>query len=137
MRGYLYSHDADLLNAATLTADGLLGAMHPDGAIPGRLDERWQSSVDWVCMTGSAQIAECWLQLYEQTSNAAYLDSARTVNSYLRRSVSLDGPPEYRGAVRGSFPVGGEYNQYQYLSWAAKFFIDANLPEHAIVGQEE
>jgi len=43
----------------------------------------------------------------------------------VRRSVRLDGPPETRGAVKGSFPVSGGYVRFQYPNWACKFFIDA------------
>ena len=31
--------------------------------------------------------------------------------------------------MNGSFPVDGEYGKFEYLSWAAKFFIDANILE--------
>jgi hypothetical protein len=43
--------------------------------------------------------------------------------------VKIEGRPETRGAVKGSFPVSGEYGHYQYLSWAAKFLVDANVLE--------
>jgi len=31
--------------------------------------------------------------------------------------------------VTGSFPVDGGYGTFQYLNWACKFSIDANLFE--------
>ena len=37
--------------------------------------------------------------------------------------------PETRGGVKGAFPVDGAYGEYEYLNWAAKFCIDANLLE--------
>jgi hypothetical protein len=136
IEGYLYSGDSDLLAAAMLTGKGLLSTVRPDGSIPGLLDRDFQAAAPWVCMTGSAQIAGCWLQLYQQTSDTSFLDAARTVNAYLRRRVSVDGPAERRGAVRGSYPINGDYGQYQYLNWAAKFFIDSNLLEKSIQGLE-
>jgi hypothetical protein len=33
------------------------------------------------------------------------------------------------GGVKGSFPVSGGYGRFQYLNWACKFSIDANLLE--------
>ncbi len=129
IEGYLYSSEPDLLEAAVTAGEGLVSAQRDDGSIPGRLSKEWQASVPWVCMTGCAQIAECWLQLYEQTNNLAFKTAALAANSYVRRSIAFDGTPQHHGAVRGSFPIGGEYGQYQYLNWAAKFFIDANLAE--------
>ena len=37
--------------------------------------------------------------------------------------------PETRGAISGSYPRHGAYGRYEYLNWAAKFFIDSNLAE--------
>ena len=44
----------------------------------------------------------------------------------------MDGNPNVRGAIKGSFPVDGGYNKYCYLNWACKFFIDSNLLEMSI-----
>ena len=49
----------------------------------------------------------------------------------------MDATDDTRGAIRGSFPIFGSYGQYQYLNWAAKFFVDANRLEYAIVGQDK
>ena len=38
------------------------------------------------------------------------------------------------GGVKGSFPVDGGYGTYEYLNWAAKFTIDANVKELALSG---
>jgi hypothetical protein len=46
----------------------------------------------------------------------------------------MDGSSDIRGAIKGSFPVYGRYGKYQYLNWAAKFLIDANLLEQSIRG---
>jgi hypothetical protein len=50
----------------------------------------------------------------------------------VRARVRTDGTPEMRGGVKGSFPVDGEYGQFEYLSWACKFFIDANILEQEL-----
>ena len=44
--------------------------------------------------------------------------------------MNLDGPPEIRGGIKGSFPIDGQYGQYEYLNWAAKFFADALMIDH-------
>ena len=37
-----------------------------------------------------------------------------------------------RGQVKGSFPVDGAYGRFQYLNWACKFTVDANLLERRV-----
>jgi hypothetical protein len=129
VEAYRYSRNAPFLHAARRTADGLLGATRSDGFLPGRLDHDWRGTVGWACLTGSAQIAHCWLQLHEATGDVRYRDVAAAANAYVRRTVRVDGPPDTRGAVKGSFPVDGGYGTFEYLSWACKFVIDSNLRE--------
>jgi hypothetical protein len=136
LEAYRYSGDPELLAAARKTADGLRGALREDGFLPGRLNSRWEPTVPWVCLTGSAQIAHCWLMLYEDTKDAHYRDAAFAANRFVRRTMRTDGPPDTRGAIKGSFPVDGGYGTYQYLNWACKFVVDANLLELAVRGRE-
>ncbi len=132
LEGYRASGDSTLLAAARRTADGALTALGPDGFLPGRLDARWRGSVRWACLTGSVQIAHCWLMIYQETGDPRYRDAAFAVNRYVRRTVATEGAPGIRGGVKGSFPVNGGYGTYQYLNWACKFFLDANLLEASV-----
>ena len=132
VEAYLFSNDDSLLRAGLRTADGLLSAMRQDGFLPGRLDRRWNGTVSWVCLTGTSQIAICWLLLYRITRESRFLAAASAANRYVRRTVNVDGPSETRGAVKGSFPIHGDYGRYEYLNWACKFFIDANALESEI-----
>lgn len=129
IEAYRYCGDPSLLEASRRTADGVLNAMSPDGNLPGRLRSDWAPSVNWVCLTGSAQISCCWLLLYEMTGEERYFDAALRANAYVRRTVRIDGAPEVRGAVKGSFPVSGAYGRFQYLNWAAKFLADSLMLE--------
>ena len=129
---WLETADVRYLRAACLTANGLMGALDEIGKLPGRLNANWQAAANWVCLTGSSQIAESWLILYNSIGHAAYRNAAQRANAFVRRTISVEGPRETRGAVRGSFPVGGEYGRWQYLSWACKFMIDANRAELAL-----
>lgn len=136
IEGYRYSQDQFLLDASLKTADGLLQAIRiEDGYLPGRLTADWQAAVPWSCLTGAVQIAHCWLQLYTITGNRNYRDAAYAANRYVRRTIRVDGPEETRGAVKGSFPVDGAYGRFEYLNWACKFFIDANMLEKEIRSQ--
>lgn len=132
LEAYRFSDDPNLLIAARATADGLLAAVRPDGSLPGRLDSRWTGTVEWSCLTGSSQIAYCWLYLSRITGDSRYLEAACAANRFVTRTVQVDGPPEVRGGVKGSFPIYGKYGSYEYLSWACKFFIDALLSEQEI-----
>ena len=129
IEGHRLSQRADLLAAARRTADGLCRVVDAEGRLAGRLHADYSAAVDFVCLTGSVQIAHCLLMLFETTGHTPYRDTARRLNRYVRRTVSLDGPPERRGGIKGSFPVDGDYGRWEYLNWAAKFFIDANLLE--------
>lgn len=127
LEGHRFSGDAALLEAARRTADGVRGALRDDGWLPGRLDAQWRGTADWVCLTGNAQIAHCWLMLHAITGEAGYQAAARAALAFVRRTVQVDGPPETAGAVKGSFPVSGGYCTYQFPNWACKFLVDACL----------
>ncbi len=132
IEGYRFAKDESLLDAALLTAHGAMNALRTNGFLPGRLNEDWSGVVTWACLTGSVQIAHCWLLLHQITGDAKFLDAASRTNSYVRARVRTEGTPEMRGGVKGSFPVDGEYGQFEYLSWACKFFIDANILEQEL-----
>jgi Prenyltransferase and squalene oxidase repeat len=137
LEAYRYTKDSSLLESSRRTAEGLLSALTPQGFLPGRLDPQWKGTVSWACLTGSLQIAHCWLLLYQQTRDPRFRDGAFLANQYVRRTIRLDGPLETRGAIKGSFPITGDYGRFQYLNWAAKFFIDSNLLEQSIRTSEE
>jgi uncharacterized protein YyaL (SSP411 family) len=137
LEAYRHAGEGAHLAAARRMADGLLTATRDDGLLPGRLDSKWQGSVRWVCLTGSLQIAHCWLMLYQFTGDAVYRDAARAANRFVRRTVRIDGPAETRGGVKGSWPIDGDYGAYQYLNWACKFFVDSNLLEQELEGRVE
>lgn len=132
VEGHRFFGDGALLAAARKSADGLLGAIGPDGHLPGRLTAHWRPAARWVCLTGSAQIALCLLLLYRLTGAPQYREGGLALNGYVRRTVRLDGPDETRGGVKGSFPVDGDYGRFEYLNWAAKFLIDSCLLEQEV-----
>jgi hypothetical protein len=129
VEAYRFTGDRILAAACRRTADAIAAATTAEGFLPGRLDRHWRGKASWACLTGSAQIASCWLLLYQGTGDARLRDAAFAVNRYVRRTIRTDGPDDVRGGVKGSFPVDGRYGTYEYLNWAAKFVIDANLLE--------
>jgi|1185.fasta_scaffold00033_2 hypothetical protein len=135
VEAYRFTKDAELLAQCVRSADGVLTALRSDGFLPGRLDASWRGAVRWSCLTGSLQIALCWLLLYQITGDARYRSAATAVNRFVRRTMHVDGSPDARGGIKGSFPVSGGYGTYEYLAWACKFFIDANLLEQEVTRQ--
>ena len=137
MRGMLEVYgatgDEAALDAARLAAAGLLGCLGNDGFLPGRVDPAWRPATDWSCLVGACQVAHCWLELYRITGEERFLDAGRRANAFVRRTVDVSGPPEIRGGVKGSHPLAADYQRFRYVSWAAKFCIDSNLLEAAIL----
>jgi len=132
LEAYLFTKKESLLKSAELTGEGLLSAIEPTGYLPGRLDCNWKGTVPYACLTGTAQISYCWLLLYQKTKNINFRDAAFAANRYVRRTVCLENPSETKGAIKGSFPISGNYEPYEYLNWAVKFFIDSNLFEKKV-----
>jgi hypothetical protein len=135
VEAYRFSRDDIFLDAARRTADGALSALRDDGHLAGRLLPDWSAGAGWVCLTGTAQIACCWSLLFELTQDSRYARAASKANEFLRRSVRVEGPPEMRGAVKGSLPISGAYGRYQYLSWAGKFLADSLMLEMDLRGR--
>ena len=129
---FLHTRESDILAAAVLTADAVSSRVRSDGFLAGRLDRSWNGAVDWVCVTGSAQIAHSLLLLFRETGATRYRDAAFALLRYARRTVQVDGPVGIRGGVKGSFPVDGGYGTYEFLNWAAKFVIDACEAERLV-----
>jgi hypothetical protein len=137
VEAYRFSADELFLAAARRTADGMLTALDEEtGWVPGRLTRGWQPAVRSACLTGTAQLAHCWLLMYRFTGDTRYARAGRLANGYVQRTVRLDGPPEVRGGVQGSFPIDGDYCPYEYLSWANKFFADSLMAEMDLDGRE-
>ena len=135
VEAYRFCKEHEILQCALKSADGLLSALQSDGYLPGRLNTNWEASVSWVCLTGSVQIAICWIMLYQITGDEKYRNAAYDVNSYVRRTMKTDGQIEIRGGIKGSFPVSGGYCPHEYINWACKFFIDANMAELSLRNQ--
>jgi hypothetical protein len=132
VEAHRWSADAQILQAAELTARGLMKVQRPDGSLPGRLYSDWEPAVDWSCLTGNVQIADSWIYLAGVLGDGSLADAAKAANAYVRRIVLVEGPDGQRGGVPGSFPIDGDYGEFEYLNWAVKFAIDANLSEKAL-----
>jgi hypothetical protein len=125
IEGYLHTGNQRFLDAAILTANALLTTVSSEGRIPGRLKSDWSPGCSCVCVTGSVQIAACWLLLYKATGDVRYRNAGFLTNQYVRRTLKIEGSADVVGGVKGSFPVAGGYLPFQFLNWACKFMIDS------------
>lgn len=136
LEAHLFTGDRKLLEASEITANALISALGDDGFLAGAFDSDWKAAVPWVCLTGTVQIAHCWLLLYLITHEKKYRDAGFLGNKFVRRTMRIGTPGETQGAIKGSFPVNGRYLSYLYPNWATKFCVDSNMAEKAIREKE-
>lgn len=84
----------------------LLCSQREDGAIPAF------EGVDWVCITGCAQIAICFYKMGKP-------EPADKLMTWVEQNM------EASGGFLGSVGPGAEYYWDRELSWAVKFYLDA------------
>lgn len=118
------------IKAGQKSANKLLDCYNTDRILYGRYDKKWKGS-QMPILTGYAQMAIVWMNLYHLTNNKAYLNGALELNRqlvWLQRAddCSLE---SIRGAISGSFPIWGKYEPFSYPNWATKYFVDALLLE--------
>jgi uncharacterized protein YyaL (SSP411 family) len=98
------------------------------GTLHARYDRRWQGS-EFPIMTGCAQLAIVWHELYEltrlQTYGQAYTRMVQLLMAAQARSAK--GPEAIHGAMPGSYPIWGRYEKFAFPNWATKYMADALL----------
>jgi hypothetical protein len=100
--------------------------MGADGFLPGRQDAGFRGTVEWCCLTGSAQVSIVLSTLAALTGQADYREAAERLNRYVMARHDIRNPDlRLRGGVAGSWPVAGDYGRLMVLNWATKFFVDA------------
>jgi folate-dependent phosphoribosylglycinamide formyltransferase PurN len=100
--------------------------------IPGVLNHKWQGLANYACLTGNAQLALLWFDLYKRDPDARYLNAAFKAIDIVKRAQPIENRnPAIRGGIPGSDPIWGGYSQLAIPNWAAKFFIDALLAKAA------
>ncbi|MGR8948018.1 MAG: hypothetical protein ACU84Q_08225 [Gammaproteobacteria bacterium] len=118
----------EIYQAVEKAALAVLETLNRLSWLPGMLDYRWQSKANSACLTGCAQMALVWMDLYEKTGDERHLRGAQqAVNLVKQGQIMESDNPSLRGAIPGSDPLWGWYNDGIMPNWAAKFFIDALL----------
>jgi hypothetical protein len=120
------THRDDLIAAARKTADAQIEIMGEDGFLPGRQDSHFKGSVNWCCLTGSAQTSVVWSELFLLTSDRKYLEAVLRVNRYIMARHDIrNADSRLRGGVPGSWPTWAPYGRLTVLNWATKYLVDA------------
>lgn len=120
------------VEAAERLSGTLMGIWEQKEFIPGDFDEDWDGSYSYSCLTGDAQLALCWLRLYEVTGKRRYHENALRLTTFLERMVDLSS--RYcgiRGGLGGSTPLWKGYLPLFFPNWSAKFLLDVLLMEAA------
>jgi uncharacterized protein YyaL (SSP411 family) len=109
--------------------------------LPGTFDKNWTTPDTYTCLTGDAQLALIWLELFKYNHQPIFLTAAQEMIEFLkttqRTAATID--PAIRGAIKGSYPIYGDilrnqgYCRLAYLNWATKFFIDALLVADQVI----
>lgn len=119
--------DGAMIASARRAADALCARQTADGFLRARYGPGWKSSLDWSCLTGTAQMGMIWSRLFSLTGDKVYRQAAAEANLYLKRRQArqIQQKPGVRGGIAGSFPLFGDYEPFRNLNWAAKFFVDS------------
>lgn len=127
----LLVNNGQFVEAGKKAADALLNKME-EVIASGRWDSNWTGSEHFIC-TGGAQLALCWMKLFEITGEKKYLEAATKMNAQL--CLIQDGTAgNAKGALQGSFPLWGRYEKFAYPNWATKYLADSLMLEQKLIG---
>ena len=123
----LYLEDDRLIRSAYRAAAGLLASQNQHGGLFALYGSRWEPKSHWRCPVGCAQTAIIYMRLHEMYPLEGFSDGASRSLDYVSSLIVTGG--ENDGGIPGSDPISGSYMPDCYLSWAAKFYLDALLLE--------
>jgi uncharacterized protein YyaL (SSP411 family) len=118
----------DFVAAAERGLTNILARARQDGFLPGRFDACWRPAANFVCLTGSSQLAVVAYRFAEVFGRRELLPSADRLLSFVKATQRLEGEDANMiGAIAGSYPILGGYMTAGFPNWATKYFIDALL----------
>jgi hypothetical protein len=97
-----------------------------NGDLPGSYDTEWRGDKRFVCLTGNAQTAICFLLADALEPDLRWVNAAaKLVDAVCRSQALRHVDPGILGGVAGSRPIWGSYMRFRYPNWAAKYHLDA------------
>lgn len=101
-------------------------------------NDKWESKDSYSCLTGNAQIAIIWLQLYKITNEVRFLNTALKIIDQVKQTQILNCKNlGVKGGIAGSYPIWGKYDSFTFLCWATKFLADALMIKESIMSEVE
>ncbi len=117
---------ADFVDAAKYSLKGALSAVENNGYLSARLNRDWKATANYVCLTGSVQLAIIAYRIAEYDGDTQFISNGNKLINFAKATQLLEGENEAMiGAIAGSFPIMGDYMVAGYPNWATKYFIDA------------
>lgn len=92
-------------------------------------DRNWESTDDWSCLTGNAQIAFFLHAMQGVRINTTINSVADLLINDLKQLhclTDVEDPNTY-GGLAGSYPIQASYCRYAIPNWGVKFFADCLL----------
>lgn len=133
---YLEELRQPILEIVLRASNHLLQALAkaPPTGLPATFDASWQPTASGSCLTGNAQLAILWLELYRQQPDPRFAEAAVSLLEEIKATQSLvTSHSGIRGGIAGSLPVWGPYIPFAYPNWAAKFFADGLMKKEEIL----
>lgn len=144
IESYKINNNKDYFNIAYKTAEKMKQIFDKRRVLYCFWDEDWNHHGKYIkatrgrfiCITGCVQISRVWMQIFLETMNRAFWDSACRMIEIMKDLQDIkSGKEGVEGGVKGSFPIYGSYSALKYPNWAAKFFADALLTKLRIKKQ--
>lgn len=119
---------------AKITARKLLSIFEVHGELASFYYLNWEPYKDIknnknsICLTGYAQISIVFQKIYRKENDLRYLNAALKINDILNRITNFNSKNKgLKYGVPGSYPIYGDYQKYQLVNWAAKYFAESLL----------
>ena len=129
----ILGHDEGI-RAACNAANNVARRLELSRWLPGKLDSGWRKKANWACLTGNAQMALIWFELFKIDNDPTWISVACKALDLVKRSQPMkSNDPGICGGIAGSSPIWGDYIYMKFPNWAAKFFIDAMLEKDKIL----
>ena len=127
---YLIIGEQKYLDSAELTLKNLLYLIEQDGSLNGYITNELKNSDDkYECLVGSAQIAICFYKFAKIKKNKSFEEAGEKIFFNLKKKQNNydENFGGGIGAIWGSWPISGKYQQYEAINWANKFYLDLIL----------
>ena len=133
---YLIIREQKYLDSAELTLKNLLYLIEKDGSLNGYITSELKNSDNkFECLVGSAQIAICFYKFSKIKKNKIFEEAGEKILLNLKKKQN-----NYNkdfgggiGAIWGSWPISGKYQQYETINWANKFYLDLILENQELI----